>query len=381
MILPPGFLAGSATAGLKASGKPDVALIVTTAENPVAAGVTTTNRVVAHPVIWTRRALEDGHLKAVLLNSGNANVATKNGWDATERSAMKVAELIGCGPAEVAVCSTGVIGVELDYGLLDTGIESAAGALSSDGGDGAARAIMTTDTVEKTATHTSSFTVSGMAKGSGMIAPGLATMLCVIMTDADVEASVCREVLQAAVEETFNRIDVDGCMSTNDTVLLLSSRMGPKVSADELGAAVTDVCRELARAMIGDAEGASHDVLINVTSASSVEAGLAVARAIARSNLVKCAIFGGDPNWGRIISAAGTVPEEVAPFDPARLMVEINGTVVCRDGLDAGGREDVDLSEREVRITVDLGAGDSSAQVWTNDLTHDYVHENSAYTT
>ena len=380
---PAGFRAAGVTAGLKESGKPDVALIVNDGPNHVAAGVYTTNRVVAWPVIWTRNALSDGVAKAVVLNSGNANVATKGGMAVTEETAQRAAIGLGIEPTDVAVASTGVIGVSFTAEKLVSGVDAAVAALSRDGSEAAATAIMTTDTRPKQASLTDGYTIGGIAKGAGMIAPGMATMLAVVTTDADITADEAQAALSAAVETTFNRIDVDGCMSTNDTVLLLASgASGIRPDADAFQAGLETVCADLARQMIGDAEGASHDIAVRVTKSATAEGALAVARAIARSNLFKCAIFGNDPNWGRIISAAGTVPESIAPFDPADLAVIINGVPVARDGVDTGRRDEVDLSaSREVIVELHLGSGEESAQIWTNDLTYDYVTENSAYTT
>ncbi|MEZ7897569.1 MAG: bifunctional glutamate N-acetyltransferase/amino-acid acetyltransferase ArgJ [Flaviflexus sp.] len=383
ITFPQGFVASGVTAGLKESGKPDLALVVNEGPLDVAAGVFTTNRVVAWPVLWTRDALADGSLKAVVLNSGNANVATVGGMSVTTATAEAVANALSISANDVGVCSTGVIGVTMEAQPLVDGVASAVPALSADGGADAAGAIMTTDTVSKQATFETGFKVGGMAKGAGMIAPGMATMLCVITTDAVVDSQLAQNVLKEAVDHTFNRIDVDGCMSTNDTVLLLASgASGITPDSHEFARGVREVCADLAKQMIGDAEGASHDINISVTKSATEAGALAVARAIAQSNLFKCAIFGNDPNWGRIISAAGTVPEEIAPFDPADLAVIINGVPVAENGVDTGRRDEVDMAgDRLVTVELQLGSGIESASILTNDLTYDYVTENSAYTT
>lgn len=380
---PTGFRAAGVTAGLKESGKPDLALVVNDGPEHVAAGVFTTNRVVAWPVVWTAKAIEDGVMRAVVLNSGNANVATPGGMAVTEATAQAVADGLSIDPHDVGVCSTGVIGEALSADPLVAGVALALPSLSKEGGADAAHAIMTTDTRPKQARFEAEFAIGGMAKGAGMIAPGMATMLCVITTDAVIESDLAQAALTEATEATFNRIDVDGCMSTNDTVLLLSSgASGFSPDPADFTAELTGVCADLARQMIGDAEGASHDIDIRVTKSATEAGALAVARAIARSNLFKCAIFGNDPNWGRIISAAGTVPEEIAPFDPADLAVIINGVAVAENGVDTGRRSEVDMvGAREVTVELQLGSGEESAQIWTNDLTYDYVTENSAYTT
>ncbi|MDN4477024.1 bifunctional glutamate N-acetyltransferase/amino-acid acetyltransferase ArgJ [Demequina sp. SYSU T00039] len=382
-----GFVASGVAAGLKSTGARDVALVVNTGPERVAAGVFTSNRVVAAPVTWSRQVLVDSRVDAVVLNSGGANAATgPDGFLDTHRTAEHVATVLQArgsdvSPGDVAVCSTGLIGVRLPMDALLAGVDDAAASLSAEGGDDAALAIMTTDTVPKTAVAArDGWVVGGMAKGAGMLAPGLATMLCVITTDASVSAERADAALRAATRVTFDRVDSDGCMSTNDTVILLASGATGIVPAPgELEEALTEVCATLARGLVADAEGASHDVAVTVAGATTEAAAEAVARAITRSNLFKAAIFGNDPNWGRIISAAGTVPEEVAPFDAANLDVTVNGVQVCRASGVGEDRSLVDLSGREVLITLDLNAGDASATVWTNDLTHDYVHENSAY--
>ena len=380
---PQGFRASGVTAGLKASGRPDLALVVNDGPLQVAAGVFTTNRVVAAPVVWSRQVVADGVVSAVVLNSGGANACTgPEGFGDTHRTAERVADVLGVSAGDVVVCSTGLIGERLPMERLLPGVDTAAAALAADGGDDAAVAIMTTDTVQKTATAVrAGWSVGGMAKGAGMLAPGLATMLVVLTTDAVTTSDQADAVLRAATRTTFDRVDSDGCMSTNDTVVLLASgASGVTPSAEELAGAVTEVCRSLARALVADAEGASHDIAVQVVNAGTEDAAVAVARAVTRSNLFKAAVFGNDPNWGRVLAAVGTVPAGVAAFDAELLDVSINGVQVCRAGGVGEDRSLVDLATaREVRVLVDLHAGTAEATVWTNDLTHDYVHENSAY--
>ncbi|HAM22374.1 MAG TPA: bifunctional ornithine acetyltransferase/N-acetylglutamate synthase [Actinobacteria bacterium] len=374
-----GFTASGVSAGLKASGNPDVSLVVNEGPAYAAAGVFTSNRIKAAPVLWSQQVLRAGELRAVATNSGGANACTgPDGFADTHRTAEWVAALLGCGAGEVAVCSTGLIGERLPMDLLLPGFEIALANLSPDGGDAAALAIMTTDTVPKMATVTADgFVVGGMAKGAGMLAPGLATMLSTITTDADVDAPTLQRVLEVACSETFDRIDSDGCMSTNDTVLLLASGASElKPSEQDLQAAVTSVCKQLSRALIADAEGASKEIKITVRSAATGADALEVARAISRSNLLKCAIHGEDPNWGRVISAAGTTSAE---FSADEIAVAINDVWVCRRGSVGEDRNLVNMSGREVFIEVDLAAGAEEASLWTNDLTAAYVHENSAY--
>ncbi|MFC8599161.1 bifunctional glutamate N-acetyltransferase/amino-acid acetyltransferase ArgJ [Isoptericola sp. NPDC057191] len=389
---PAGFRAAGVAAGLKSTGARDVALVVNDGPRRTAAAVLTTNRVQAAPVVWTRQAVSDGAARAVVLNAGGANACTgPEGFGDTHRTAEHVAAVLSAGAADprdevgagdVLVCSTGLIGVRLDLDALLGGVDAAAAALAADGGDAAADAIRTTDTVSKQAlAERDGWRVGGMAKGAGMLAPGLATMLSVVTTDAVVDAATADAALRAATAATFDRVDSDGCMSTNDTVILLASgASGVEVGLEDLTHAVTEVTASLARQLVADAEGASHDVAVTVTGATTEEAAVTVARAVTRSNLFKAAIFGNDPNWGRIVAAVGTVPEDVAPFDPLSLDVTVNGVQVCRAQGVGEPRELVDLaSSREVTVVVDLHAGDASATVWTNDLTHDYVHENSAY--
>jgi len=374
-----GFRAAGIAAGIKESGAPDLALVVNDGPLTAAAGVFTSNRVKAAPVLWSQQVLKGGQVAAVVLNSGGANACTgAPGFQDTHATAEKAAEVLDASAAEVAVCSTGLIGVRLPMDRLLPGIEAAAKELSEDGGEAAALAIKTTDTVHKTAVaHGEGWTVGGMAKGAGMLAPGLATMLVVLTTDAAVEAPELDAVLREATRTTFDRVDSDGCMSTNDTVLLLASgASGTVPDKDAFAAAVASVCGDLARQLIGDAEGASKDIRIDVVGAASEEDAVEVGRSIARNNLLKCAIHGEDPNWGRVLSAIGTTS---AAFEPDALDVAINGVWVCRAGAVGEDRELVDMTGREVVITADLHAGQAAATLWTNDLTAEYVHENSAY--
>jgi len=378
---PKGFRAAGVTAGLKTGGGPDLALVVNDGPLHGAAAVFTSNRVVAAPVTWSRQVVTDGRADAVVLNSGGANACTgSEGFLDTHRTAEHVAEVLGISAGDVAVCSTGLIGERLPMDLLLPGVDAAAKALSRDGGRDAAVAIMTTDTVPKNAVaQRAGWSVAGMAKGAGMLAPGLATMLVVLTTDALADDGELDAVLRAATRITFDRVDSDGCMSTNDTVLLLASGASAvEPGHDALADAVHEVCAELARALVADAEGASHDIALQVVHAASEDDAVTVARAVARSNLFKAAIFGNDPNWGRVLSAVGTTP---AVFDPRELDVTINGVEVCRACGIGEDRALVDLTGREVRVVVDLHAGDATATIATNDLTPDYVHENSAYST
>jgi len=374
-----GFRAAGATAGLKASGSSDVALVVNDGPDHHVAAVFTSNRVEAAPVTWSRQVVSDGRADAVFLNSGGANACTgARGFQDTHRTAELVAETLACSATDVVVCSTGLIGEFLPMDRIESGVALTAAALGAESGSQAARAIMTTDSVPKEATSVrDGWTVGGMAKGAGMLAPGLATMLCVITTDAVVDPADLDGALRAATSVTFDRVDSDGCMSTNDTVVLLASgASGVPVSSGDLTAAVTEVCASLARQLVADAEGASHDIAVEVRSAATEPDAVEVARSVTRSNLFKAAIFGKDPNWGRVLAAVGTTH---AAFDPATLDVSINGVQVCRAATVGDDRDLVDLSPRDVHVVIDLHAGDATATVWTNDLTHDYVHENSAY--
>ncbi|WP_030529372.1 bifunctional glutamate N-acetyltransferase/amino-acid acetyltransferase ArgJ [Phycicoccus jejuensis] len=379
---PKGFRASGVTAGLKASGRPDLALVVNDGPDHHVAAVFTSNRVEAAPVTWSRVVVADGRADAVVLNSGGANACTgAPGFQDTHRTAEHVGAALGVAPGDVVVCSTGLIGERLPMDLLLPGVDAAAAGLADDGGAAAAEAIMTTDTVAKTAVevHPDGWAVGGMAKGAGMLAPALATMLVVVTTDAVVDPAALDGVLRASTRETFDRVDSDGCMSTNDTVVLLASgASGVEAEPAALTEAVTAVCADLARQLVADAEGAHHDIAVEVRSAATEDDALEVARAVARNNLFKCAVFGNDPNWGRVLAAVGTT---AAAFDPATLDVAMNGVQVCRSGGVGEDRSLVDLTAREVRVVVELHAGDATATVWTNDLTHDYVHENSAYST
>jgi glutamate N-acetyltransferase/amino-acid N-acetyltransferase len=379
--LPTGFRAAGTTAGLKDSGLPDLALVVNDGPVRAAAGVFTANRVKAAPVLWSQQVVAAGQVDAVVLNSGGANACTgPDGFADTHRTAEAVAAGLGTGAARIAVCSTGLIGVRLPMDRLLPGVDQAVAALSGTGGEQAAEAIRTTDTVAKTAVAAGEgWTVGGMAKGAAMLAPALATMLAVVATDAVVDATTLDEVLRTATAGSFDRVDTDGCMSTNDTVLLLASgASGVTPARADLQAAVSRVCAELARQMVADAEGASKDIEITVRTAATQADALEAARAVGRSNLLKCALHGNDPNWGRVLAAVGTT---AAAFEPDALDVAINGVQVCRAGAPGDDRDLVDLSGRDVRIVVDLHAGGESATLWTSDLTAEYVHENSAYST
>jgi glutamate N-acetyltransferase/amino-acid N-acetyltransferase len=377
-----GFRAAGVSAGLKVSGGRDVALVVNDGPSDAAAAVFTRNRVQAAPVLWSRQAVADGRLRAVVLNSGGANACTgPPGFADTHATAEHVAAALGVGAGEVAVCSTGLIGERLPMNRLLAGVTEAAGALAADGGPAAADAIRTTDTVAKQAVrvHTDGWTVGGMAKGAGMLAPSLATMLCVITTDAAISADRLAPVLRDAVRRTFERVDADGCLSTNDTVIVLANAAsGVPVQSTDFGTALEAVCADLAAQLVDDAEGATKHVMINVSGAASEDDAVEVGRAIARNNLLKCALFGNDPNWGRVLAAVGTTS---AAFRPDRLDVSINGVEVCRSGAAGEPRERVALTGRPVTIAVDLHAGPASCTIRTTDLSLGYVHENSAYST
>lgn len=376
-----GFRAAGATGGLKPSGTPDVALVVNDGPRHDAAAVFTANRCKANPVLWSEQVVRDGRLSAIVLNSGGANCYTgPDGFQTTHASAELVADLVGADAFDVAVCSTGLIGEQLDRPKLEEGIRKAAAALDIEGGADAARAIMTTDTRPKQAAVAGDgWVVGGMAKGAGMLAPALATMLVVLTTDALADGPTLDRALRAASKVTFDRLDTDGCMSTNDTVLLLASGASSVAPGEAaLTDAVTRLCDDLARQLLADAEGAHHEIAIEVVGAATEPDAVAAGRAVARSNLFKCAIFGGDPNWGRVLAAVGTTG---AVFDPAAVDVAMNGVWVCRAGGVGESREAVDLSARQVTVRIDLKAGDAGATILTTDLTHDYVHENSAYST
>ncbi len=373
-----GFRAAGVSAGLKPQG-PDVALVVNDGPSDVAVAVFTTNRVKAAPVLWTQQVVADGRLRAAVLNSGGANACTgPGGFADTHLTAERVAVACGIGAGEVAVCSTGLIGERLPIDKLLAGVDAASRALAGDGG-AAAEAIRTTDTVAKQAafTHADGWTVGGMAKGAGMLAPGLATMLCVLTTDALVEHRDADDALRASTRRTFDRVDADGCMSTNDTVLLMSSgATAVRPDPSEFAAAVERVCRDLAAQLIADAEGATKEVTVEIVGAATEDDAVEVGRSIARNNLLKCALFGNDPNWGRVLAAIGTT---AAKFDPDDLDVAMNGVQICRGGAAGEPRDLVDLSSRNIHILADLHAGSSGATIWTNDLSYGYVEENSAY--
>ena len=373
-----GFSAGSVAAGLKSSGKLDVTVVHNTGPIDAAAAVFTSNRAKANPVLWSMEAIKDGSARAVVLNSGGANCYTgAEGFQATHKSAELVASALDVSAQDVLVCSTGLIGVQLDGAKLYPAIEAACKGLSVDGGADSALAIMTTDSVPKLATATSAagWKIGGMAKGAGMLAPALATMLVVITTDADV--SDLDAHLRAATSVSFDRLDSDGCTSTNDTVILMASgSSGVKAQAQEFQNLLVDVCMDLARQLMKDAEGAAHEIAIEVHGAASETDALEVARSIARNNLFKTAIYGNDPNWGRILAAIGTTS---AKFDPYDIDVEINGIRVSSKGGPDQDRSLVDLTRREVLIRVGLNAGHETATVLTNDLTKEYVIENSEY--
>ncbi|MFD0310289.1 bifunctional glutamate N-acetyltransferase/amino-acid acetyltransferase ArgJ [Streptomyces sp. NPDC127119] len=374
-----GFTATGIAAGIKENGNPDLALVVNNGPRLAAAGVFTSNRVKAAPVLWSEQVLKGGRLTAVVLNSGGANACTgPKGFQDTHTTAEKVADVLGQNAAEVAVASTGLIGILLPMDKLLPGVEQAAAALSEHGGEKAAIAIKTTDTVHKTSVvQGDGWTVGGMAKGAGMLAPGLATMLVVLTTDADVDSDSLDKALRAATKVTFDRVDSDGCMSTNDTVLLLASGASEVIPEyAEFAEAVRAVCDDLGQQLIRDAEGAGKDIRIEVVNAASEDDAVEVGRSIARNNLLKCAIHGEDPNWGRVLSAIGTTS---AAFEPDLLNVAINGVWVCKNGSVGEDRDQVDMRYREVHIVADLAAGTETATIWTNDLTAEYVHENSAY--
>lgn len=372
-----GFRAAGVSAGIK--GKPDFALVVNDGPAPTAAAVFTSNRFPAAPVQWSRRVVADGRVRAVALNSGGANACTgAEGYADAAQTAARVATALGFSQDEVAICSTGLIGVRLPMDAVRRGVDLSAAALSDEGGLDAAVAIMTTDTVPKEAVFgPGAWVVGGMAKGAGMLAPALATMLVVLTTDAEVAPDVLDRCLRRATAMTFDRADSDGCMSTNDTVIVLAGgASGITPSEAEFTAALTDCCASLARQLIADAEGASHDISIVVRGAASEPDALEVARSVARSNLFKCAIFGADPNWGRVLSAVGTTS---AAFDPDRVDVTFNGVTVFRQGGLGEDRSRVDLSGRDVLLEIELNAGSATATVLTNDLTYGYVKENAEY--
>lgn len=375
-----GFVAGAVHAGLKKSGNLDLALVVNQGPLNSAAVVFTTNRCQANPIIWSKEVIKDGQVSAIVLNSGGANCYTgAQGFQTTHATAEAVAEQLGISSGDVLVCSTGLIGEQLDRDKLLAGVAAAASGLNSTNGAIASQAIMTTDSKPKTAEFSSNngWSIGGMAKGAGMLAPGLATMLVVITTDAQLDSSALDRALRAATRVTFDRLDSDGCMSTNDQVTLMASgASGVSPTEDEFTIALTQVCISLATQLQQDAEGSSHDITITVTGAASEADAEEVGRSVARNNLFKAAIYGNDPNWGRILAAVGVTK---AKFDPYDIDVAINGVSVSRKGQPDQPRELVDLTPRQVDISINLNSGDHSAAIYTNDLTHEYVTENSAY--
>ncbi len=380
---PQGFRAAGVAAGLKSAGpegpRLDLALVVNDGPRSDSASVFTSNRCKANPVLWSEQVVKDGNVRAVVLNSGGANCYTgPEGFQTTHATAERVAEQVGCGAIDVVVCSTGLIGLVNPREALLAGAEAAAAALSTDGGASAAEAIMTTDSVSKqVVVEREGWSIGGMAKGAGMLAPQLATMLVVLTTDAVMTAHDADTALRAATRVSFDRLDSDGCMSTNDTVTLLCSGASG-VAPDRAGftEALTEACADLARQLLADAEGADHEIAISVVGAATEDEAVEVGRSIARSNLFKAAVFGRDPNWGRVLASIGTTR---ARFDPADLDVTMNGVRVCHRSTPDEPPDRVDLSGRQVELLVDLKAGGAEATVWTNDLTHAYVHENSAY--
>jgi glutamate N-acetyltransferase / amino-acid N-acetyltransferase len=378
---PLGFRAAGVVAGLKQSGERDVAVVINDGPSRAAAAVFTANRVQAAPVTWTRQVVSGGRVRAVMLNSGGANACTgPRGFQDTHATAERLAAALDDSAGEIAVCSTGLIGEWLPMDKLLPAVDAAVNEADRSGGVHAADAIRTTDTVVKIAfRRPDGYSIGGMAKGAGMIAPALATMLCVLTTDADLSPQELDAALRSATAVTFDRLDTDGCMSTNDTVLLMASgASGIKPDKRDFTLALTDVCADLARQLQLDAEGASKMITIEVVGAASEPDAVTVGRSVARNNLLKCAIAGEDPNWGRVLAAAGTTD---AVFDPDRLNVAINGVWVCRSGAPGDERSKVDLKGRDVTITVDLSAGPHAALILTTDLTEAYVHENSAYST
>ena len=378
---PQGFEAAGVAVGLKSTGKPDVAVVVNRGPLTAGAAVFTSNRAKANPILWSEQVVKDGAVEAIVLNSGGANCFTGSfGFQTTHQTAEKAADLLGIGAGDVVVCSTGLIGTgdEVFRGKVLEGTEKAIAALSTDGGEDASLAIMTTDSRPKRSVRTrDGWTIGAMAKGAGMLAPGLATMLVVVTTDAVLEPAEADAHLRAATRVSFDRLDSDGCMSTNDQVTLLASgASGVAPDPDAFRAALIEVCTDLAMQLQADAEGASHDVTIEVVGAVTEDDAVEVGRSVARNNLFKAAIFGNDPNWGRVLAAIGTTD---AQFDPYDVDVSMNGVRVCTAGGPDRPREDVDLTPRATHVLIDLRVGDAAATIYTNDLTHDYVHENSAY--
>jgi glutamate N-acetyltransferase / amino-acid N-acetyltransferase len=376
---PRGFRAAGVTAGLKPSGRKDLALVVNDGPRFASASVFTSNRCKANPVLWSQEVVKNGVVRAVVLNSGGANCYTgPEGFQTTHAVAERVAAGLGIGAVDVVVCSTGLIGLANDRQLLLAGVDDALDALGSQGGEDAATAIMTTDTVTKqVVVHGGGWSIGGMAKGAGMLAPQLATMLVVLTTDAVVDPATADRALRAATRTSFDRLDSDGCMSTNDTVTLLASGASRTTPSErDLTEALSQACSDLAMQLLADAEGADHEIAITALGAADEDDAVEVARSVARSNLFKAAVFGNDPNWGRVLASIGTTD---AVFDPADLDVAINDVWVCRRSTPHEDPSRVDMGPRKVTVTIDLKSGDERATVWTNDLTHAYVHENSAY--
>ena len=375
-----GFIAAGVASGLKQSGNKDLALIRNEGPLQLGAAVFTTNRCKANPIIWSQEVIKDGQVAAIVLNSGGANCYTgARGFQTTHATAEAVANKLEVSSGDVLVCSTGLIGEQLDLDKLLAGVDAASSALSSNGGVASSEAIMTTDSVAKRAERESSagWRIGGMAKGAGMLAPGLATMLVVITTDAIVGPALLDRALREATRLTFDRLDSDGCMSTNDQVTLMASgASGSEADEQEFTQLVFEVCQELAHKLLDDAEGSSHNIHISVAGAASEDDAVEVARSIARNNLFKAAIYGNDPNWGRILAAIGTTKAE---FDPYNIDVSINGVLISQKGEPFGDRNSVDLKPRRVDIDINLHSGAAFATVVTNDLTHEYVEENSAY--
>ncbi len=376
---PAGFIAAGVHAGLKSNGNKDLALVQNQGPTFDSASVFTANRCKANPVLWSQEVVKDGVVRAVVLNSGGANCYTgPEGFQTTHAVAEQVAKDLGIGAGDVVVCSTGLIGLANPRQNLLDGVDVLAGLLSTEGGEDAAQAIMTTDSVAKqVVVQRDGWSIGGMAKGAGMLAPALATMLVVITTDAVVPAAELDKALRASTRISFDRLDSDGCMSTNDTVTLMASgASGVTPTAEEFTAALQEACVSLAKQLLADAEGADHEIAITVVNAASEDDAVEVGRSVARSNLFKAAVFGNDPNWGRVLASVGTTQ---AAFDPADLDVAINDVWVCKQSTPAADPTTVDLKPRHVTVTIDLKSGDATATVWTNDLTHAYVHENSAY--
>ncbi len=376
---PQGFRAAGVAAGIKTTGAKDVALVVNDGPDYASASVFTANRCKANPILWSQEVVKDGVVKAVILNSGGANCYTgAEGFQTTHAVAEQTATGLGIGAIDVVVCSTGLIGLMNNRDDLLAGVDAAVSQLSPDGGRDAAEVIMTTDSVSKqVVVEGSGWTVGGIAKGAGMLAPQLATMLVVLTTDAKISAADADTALRAATRVSFDRLDSDGCMSTNDTVTLMASgASGITPALEDFTEALSKACTDLAMQLLADAEGADHEIAITVLNAASEEDAVEVGRSVARSNLFKAAVFGNDPNWGRVLASIGTTR---AAFDPADLDVAMNGVWVCRKSEPHEPPEKVDLTGRDVSVTIDLKAGGERATVWTNDLTHAYVHENSAY--